>query len=213
MIIDFYEIIKKEKIEPKGVIHIGAHIGQELVTYEKCGFKDVLMIEANPTIFDSLVTIKSDICDLIFLNVAVSDQKGVFDFNITSNGRGGGEMSSSLLKLKRHKQLYPNIRQVKTISVNTDLIDNILRSSNLSNKNYNMMNLDIQGAELMALKGSIKTLKNIDIINTEINKTELYEDCVLLDELEKFLFDQGFYKHSENYKYSPEWGDAIFLKK
>ena len=75
------------------------------------------------------------------------------------------------------------------------------------------MNLDIQGAELMALKGSTKTLKNIDIINTEINKTELYEDCVLLDELEKFLFDQGFYKHSENYKYSPEWGDAIFLKK
>ena len=211
-IIDIKTILLRENITPSGVIHIGAHIGQELSMYEECGFENVLMIEANPDIYEKLIKVKSDKCKLKFLNVAVSDQKGNFDFNITSNGRGGGEMSSSLLKLKRHKQLYPAIKESKTIKVNTDLLDNLLLNNNLINEAYNMMNLDIQGAELMALKGSVKTLNTIDIINVEVNKSELYEGCVLLDELEEFLDKHDFYKYCEDYRYSPEWGDAVFLK-
>lgn len=213
MIIDLHSIIREEKIQPQGVIHIGAHTGSELSLYEEISFKRVLMIEANPDVFQHLTTLKSDICDLISLNVAVSDKKGTAPFYITSDGKGEGEMSSSLLKLKEHKALYPDIYQDKTIETKTDRLDDILKANNLPYENYNMINIDIQGAELMAFKGSTKILPNIDIINTEINKTELYEGCTLLDELESFLSERGFYKHTEFCKYDPEWGDAVFLKK
>jgi len=213
MIIDFKKIIKEKNITPKGVLHIGAHVGQELKDYEEAGFKKIIMIEANPYTFDKLKKIKSNISELFFYNLAISNKKGYTNFHITHNGRGQGEMSSSLLKLKKHTILYPNIKHHKTINVKCNTIDNFIVDNKLKAEDFNMLNMDIQGAELMALEGALQQLKFIDIINTEVNKSELYENCVLLEKLENFLNTNGFYMFEENYKHSPEWGDAIFLRK
>ena len=42
------------------------------------------------------------------------------------------------------------------------------------------MNLDIQEAELLALKGSDKILNYIDAIYTEVNLDEIYLNCAKL---------------------------------
>jgi FkbM family methyltransferase len=213
MIIDLQSILISENITPLGVIHIGAHKGQELQIYEKCGFIKVIFIEANPEIFHHLENLKSEICDVSSHNIAISDKEDIIDFYITTDNNGNGEMSSSILKLKKHKELYPNIVHKKTISVKTISLDEFLLQNNFNPIDYNMLNMDIQGAELLALKGGVKLLPNIDIINTEINKSELYENCALNYEIDEFLRKFGFVKYKEDYAYSTEWGDAIFLKK
>lgn len=213
MVIDYYKIMKMNGIPSKGVIHIGAHYGLEYKEYEKCGFERVIFIEANPEVFNKLKKISSDKIQLELINMAISDQNGFSDFYITQTPNAGGDQSSSLLKLKKHKVLYPTIKHSKTINVETIKLDDLMIRNGYDSKNYNMLNIDIQGAELMALKVGINTLKNIDIINTEVNKSELYENCVLMDELSNFLDKEGFKLVEENYKYSSEWGDAVFIRK
>ena len=76
----------------------------------------------------------------------------------------------------------------------------------------NVMVLDIQGAELMALKGSVETLKNIDAIVTEVSCTELYKGCALIEDLDAFLLKHGF-RRINTLVNGFSWGDALYLKK
>lgn len=47
MYIGLKEIIKNFNLDLKGVIHIGAHKGEELFSYYKNGIKNIVLIEAN----------------------------------------------------------------------------------------------------------------------------------------------------------------------
>lgn len=213
MFIDLKKILLENDIQPKGVIHVGAHKGLEISEYEKYGFSDVIFIEANPEVFPYLEEIKSNICKTHNYCVAISDYIGEVDFYITSDNAGGGEMSSSLLKLKNHKLLYPNITEKKSIKVKCTTLNNFVKDENIDLQKYNMLNFDIQGAELMALSGANQVLPYVDVINTEVNRSELYENCAIIHEIENFLSDFGFVKILEDFKYSSEWGDAIFIKR
>jgi hypothetical protein len=77
--------------------------------------------------------------------------------------------------------------------------------------------MDIQGAELLALKGAIKLLeeKKIGLIYTETYFRRQYNNQPLFHEISKFLADYGYYIqdiYSPIYgKGSIAWCDAIFL--
>ena len=66
-------------------------------------------------------------------------------------------------------------------------MDTLINENNIDIKNYNFLNLDIQWAELMALKGFGNFINDFDYIYTEVNIDELYEKCVLLGELDEYL--------------------------
>jgi len=74
------------------------------------------------------------------------------------------------------------------------------------------MNLDIQGAELKALKGSTLILPHIKSIYTEVNTKELYENCAMLHELDSYLESFGFTR-VETSMTEHGWGDAFYIKK
>jgi len=204
--IDLIEEFKKYGIPTRGVIHVGAHMGEELATYEKMGFKRVLWVEANPVIFNSLTNQRSKKCILNFENVAVSDKEGIFPFFVTNNGQ-----SSSLLKLGRHKQLHPWVVETQTIEVECTTLNNLFGKYDISE--YNFINIDIQGAELMAMRGAREILKHIDAINSEVNLTHVYEECGLKAELDTFLAEYDLTEVSDCFKHCPEWGDALYVKK
>lgn len=73
------------------------------------------------------------------------------------------------------------------------------------------MNLDIQGAELLALKGADDILNNIDYIYTEINIKEIYENCCLLHQVDDYLKSFGFIRIIINITHYG-WGDAFYIK-
>jgi hypothetical protein len=76
---------------------------------------------------------------------------------------------------------------------------------------YNVLILDIQGAELLALQGLSSLLNNFNTIYTEVNEEELYSGCCKLEDLDSYLSSFGFKR-----KYISTlngYGNALYIKK
>ena len=54
------------------------------------------------------------------------------------------------------------------------------------------MQLDVQGAELLVLKGAEERINNIKVIWIEVSKVEFYESQPLENEVRKFMKKSGF---------------------
>ncbi len=208
MIMDLGSLCKENHIVPRGVIHIGAHEGNELKTYNKLGLNHVLFIEANPIVFQKLRANVGAQPHVKTVNCAISDKNGMVELHVTSF-----DQSSSILPLKKHQELYPSIKETQKITVESKTLDTLLKELNIPAGNFNMINIDIQGAELLALKGGIETLTTIEAINTEVNFEELYEGCALIHDLDQFLSSFGFKRVKTLTPYHPSWGDAFYVKK
>jgi len=208
--LDLNELCIKHNIEPLGVIHIGAHEGQEVDDYLAMNVQKMLLIEANPDVYDrlknKLLDYDSDRIEAI--NFAISNYDGKALFRVTSS-----DQSSSLLPLKLHSQIYPQITEDKQIEVVCKQLDSLFQENHFDVTQYNLLNIDIQGAEMMALQGAKTTLKHIEAINIEVNYIELYEGCVLVHELDSFLSEYGFERVATISPYHQSWGDAFYVKK
>ncbi len=206
--LDLNQLCKQHSIVPRGIIHIGAHEGTETEKYLEMGAKKILFIEANPAVFERLQKNTADFPEVLAVNCAISDRCGKMTLHITSM-----DQSSSLLPLKHHQDYYPDIKETHKISVTAKTLDTLLRELNLSTDDYNILNIDIQGAELLAFQGAVKTLPYIDCINTEINYEELYEGCAIVDQIDTCLEKYGFNRVKTTTPYHHSWGDAFYVKK
>jgi len=207
MLIDLKYLCEKYQFIPKGIIHIGAHLGEEHVIYSTLEIKEVLWIEANKSIFQNLCSKLSHISTYKFFNYLVSDvDDKEYKFFITNNGE-----SSSLLELEEHLKEHPQIFVSDVVEMKSKTVDSIIQVNKVESSKYNFLNLDIQGAELLALKGAVDLLKNIDYVYSEVNIKHLYKDCALMDEMDSFLKEHGF-ERAEEKILSHGWGDAFYIK-
>lgn len=188
----FGNLIEKYKATVNGVIHVGGHVGEEIVNYKT--------ITNNIHIFEPLEWCYEQIDPSINkYNVALGSEEKVMTFNVASNNQ-----SSSILKPKLHltEHSWVHFNQTKEVQVKT------LDSFDISDCNF--LNMDVQGYELEVLKGSTETLKNIDYIFTEVNEKELYENCALVEHLDNFLVD---FNRVEIEMTPHGWGDAFYVRK
>lgn len=187
-------------IPEKGILHIGAHKCEELDLYRSIGIKeeDILWIEANPDLIDvSKNMIQAVISD--------KDNQEVV-FKITNNGE-----SSSILDLKTHLIEHPHIHEVKRMSLKTITLNKLYQERSIPLDRYDFINLDIQGAELMALRGASSILPFVKAIYTEVNEKELYEGCGLIGDLDTYLKDCGFMRVLTSMT-THGWGDALYIR-
>lgn len=206
--LDLPELCRQYAIEPRGIIHVGAHEGTELSTYKKMGVQRILFIEANPAVFERLQANVSDMPGIDVVACAISNQNGFVTLHVTSS-----DQSSSILPLKLHKKVYPQIEETHQIVVQSKKLDTLLDELKVMPNNFNILNIDIQGAELLAFEGSINLLMHIEAINTEVNFEELYEGCALIDQIDRFLDLHGFERVATTAPFDPSWGDAFYVKK
>jgi FkbM family methyltransferase len=202
MLIEF-EKVKKYGITPYGVIHVGMHKAEEYPIYKKAGVATILFVEANEKLAHEFAP---DDDDCVTVHAAVSDRHEWVEFNITNNGE-----SSSILELGDHSNIYPHIVNVEKVKMKTTTIDSINRKIGLNEATFNVLNLDIQGAELKALKG-VGDWRYIQAIFTEVNYREMYKGCALVGEIDSFLEEKGFEK-VEEVNTGAGWGDALYIKK
>lgn len=196
-------ILKKYNISIRGVLHIGAHECEELDFYKRIGLAptDVIWIDA---IHSNIFKAKQRGIPNVY-NAIITDKDDVeVNFNISNNGA-----SSSILELHTHKISHPNIVYVDKFSEDSITVDSFFKRNKLDATKYNLWNIDIQGAELLALKGGSKSLEHVDILYLEVNEKELYKDCALVGEIDAFLseFTRVLTKMSPH-----GWGDAIYVK-
>ena len=127
-------------------------------------------------------------------------------FYITNNLQ-----SSSILKLKEHLLEHPDIYETERIEMKTKTLKTFYDENKFNYDQFNFMALDIQGAELLALKGAKEIINFIDYIYIEVNIKELYENCALLDEIDEYLNNFGF-KRDNILLTQHGWGDAFYSK-
>lgn len=216
MLIDIFKIFSELNITPKGVIHLGAHKGEELILYRKLKLKHILLYEANKKLINYLKC-KAFLFNFLFkmniqvVNKAIYNHDKPCRLNITSNTQ-----SSSILNLGLHKTLYPNIIKKYESFVDGATLNNEFKNFYNIN-NFNILNMDIQGSELLALLGANNILDTLDVIYTEVNYKHMYEDCALINEIDEYLFKYDFSRFntkiiSDN-NGIPSWGDALYIKK
>lgn len=206
--LNIQELCRQYAIAPRGVIHVGAHEGTEITAYQQMGAQKVLFVEANPAVFERLQANLTGMPDVRSVNCAIGDRNGSVDLHVTSF-----DQSSSILQLKRHQEIYPHITETHQITVQSKTLDTLLQEQELNPSDFNILNIDIQGAELLALQGATNWLKSVELINTEVNYEELYEGCALIDQLDEFLEGHGFQRVATTTPIHPSWGDAIYVKK
>lgn len=181
----------------RGVIHVGAHELEELDEYHKNKLTDdkILWIDADPNLVQKNPRI---------VHAAISD---VDDQEVTLNISSNAGASSSLLELDTHKKYYPHISFVNSVKVKTKRLDSLIKDFSP----YNMINIDIQGCELLALKGLGENIKKLDYLYMEVNEEHLYKGCALVGEIDEYVKQFGF--HRVETKMTPyRYCDALYMK-
>lgn len=199
MLLDLKELISKYNIEIKGVIHIGAHFGEEYELYKSLNIKNLHFFEPVPSTFEIL---KNNVKDAKLYNVALGNISGEIEMNIETANQG---QSNSILEPDIHLKQYPHITFNNKIKVKINKLDEF----NISN--CNIINIDVQGFELEVFKGSVNTLDKIDYIISEVNREEVYKNCANVHLLDKFLNKYNFKRMETNWE-GVSWGDAFYQK-
>ena len=201
MLISLHELVEKYNIIFKGILHVGAHECEELSDYERYITRDkILWIEA---LSDKVENCKAKIPNINIENAVVSDTSEKIIFNVANNGQ-----SSSILDFGLHSHYHPQVHYVNSFEVETKLLKDILPKYDID---YNFLNLDIQGAELKALKGMKEYLHKVDYIYTEVNSDQVYVGCAIVIELDDYLKQFGFTRIETKWT-DYKWGDAFYAR-
>ena len=208
MLIPFDYLCKKYSLRPPGVLHLGANEGQEAPAYAAAGIERVVWVEALPQVFDVLKQKIAPIRGSVALLACLSDvDNQQVDFHVASNDG----QSSSFFELGTHAQAHPTVRYVKTIRMATIRVDTLLRQNKLEVGPGWLLNIDLQGAELLALKGMGDLFWEFDSAYIEVNVKELYIGCPLLKDIDAFFWEKGF-SRKEIKMTGSGWGDAFYLR-
>lgn len=207
MLIPLKTLVEKYNVHPKGVLHVGANVGEEAVQYEEQGIKNVVWIEANPDIFKTLVNNVSHLGHKTF-NICAGDENKETTFHIANNSG----QSSSVLPLGTHAKNHPNVKYTHDITVRMWKIKDFLSCEYDDHlKDIDFLSMDIQGFEMQALKGMGDLLNQFKWIYLEVNREEVYKGNGLARDIYKYLAQFGFKLKVEHYTRA-NWGDALLSK-
>jgi FkbM family methyltransferase len=208
MLIPFQQVIQSHNLNPKNVIHIGAHYGQEAEDYYANGVESSFWIEANPSVMEILESNLKKYPNAYATCACLSDQIGEVNFNIANN-----EQSSSMLDLAYHKVVHKEVEYSGSIKLTTTTLNALFMDMAIPYDHFDFLNADIQGAELLMLKGATHVLPYLKCLYLEVNKQELYKGCALIGDLDDFLKEYGFERKETVWCGDFGWGDAVYIKK
>jgi FkbM family methyltransferase len=187
-------------IKPTGVLHVGAHLGEELDGYENNCFGPVTWIEAQPELVRLLSERVNSPSKVI--SALVWSRSGVRKvLNLTNNGQ-----SSSVFNLGSHALSYPDIVVSGSLEMETSRLDDLLGGDV-----HDFLNLDIQGAEYEALEGLGSRIEQFNFVYTEVNRGQVYEGIKQVREIDEFLRGKGFQRVATVWT-SEDWGDSLYLR-
>lgn len=201
------EICARRGVRPKGVLHLGAHVGQEAPVYLAWNVPRVAWVEANPALIPELRRNVSGFPGHTVHEAAVWEKDGKkLKFYVASNGG-----SSSLLRMWLHSERYPEVTVSTELPVVTSTVDSLVRRDGLEAKEYDFLNMDLQGAEGLVLLGMEKQLEHLRWIYTEVNFEELYAGCSRFADIYRALARKCFHL-AECRREGEGWGEALFFR-
>lgn len=194
MLLPLDQLIAKHGLTIEGVVHCGAHEGQEAPVYSACDVGRVLWIEGDTEHTKALDAALARYPSQEWATVMLDEtpRRRTFHRADTADGSNHGQ-SSSLLELGTHATVHPEVRYVGDVDVDTFTLDQVMHRTWPAEERYpTMANLDLQGMELDVLRGAPQTLADLDVVYCEVNVDELYRAGAPLPDLDAFLIGNGF---------------------
>lgn len=198
-------ILSQYQLPITGILHVGAHECEELGLYGTLGVSPdrVLWIDA---INDKVEEAKKKGIPHVY-HAVVSDKDNTdVVFHVANNGQ-----SSSILEMGTHLHEHPHVFYVDNVIQKSITLSSFFKKHSIDPSSYSFWNFDIQGAELMALKGGEDLLIHASALYLEVNEAELYRGCGLIGEMDAFLDQRGFKRVLT--RMTPHgWGDALYVR-
>ena len=170
-------------LQPRGILDIGAYEGS-FAQMAKHFFPQapVLMIEAQPGKEQMLKAVAAALPGVDYRMVLLgSENRTQAQFQLTNPA--GNSSGSSL-----YAEQSGFARQALTLPMRT--LDDVLAQSPA--RLFDMLKLDVQGAELDVLRGAARTLAGIEVIITELSLLEYNKGAPLIGEVMARLDELGF---------------------
>lgn len=209
MLIPYRGIKEKYNIDPKGVLHIGCHYAEEAKDYYNNGITHSIWVEADPGLISKALSVLEPYPNYLLFNDCLTDtDNDEVTFHIANNEG----QSSSILELSLHLIKHPEVWYNNHITVKTKRLDSLFRDNNLDIEDYPFVNIDVQGAEGLVLKGFGELLHKVNFLYVECNEADLYRGCMQLPEMKEFLRTFGFVMKEKVMCGSTEWGDTFFIR-
>ena len=223
----YQRLFRKYAITPRGVIHLGGHVGQEALPYLLLGYDRVVFVEPDPQLIPALER-----------NVGyVEKLRGHLDrFMDGTDGRPFGQVVQAAIGDKNgtatlHVQpqqtqtnsiLQPIVgshekldRPSQSIEVPMQTLDTFMSSGlreGWTAEDFNVLYINVEGAELLVLRGAIDSLKRFELVYAEVNLRPHYEGNPSADDLESFMTEQGFVLRWAHMGFVPDTGYMIFTR-
>ncbi|MCF3623926.1 FkbM family methyltransferase [Planktothrix agardhii 1801] len=207
MKLNFPDLCQHHNITPRGIILIGAYDGKTLKRLNLPNTVKILVIDANQGAVERLQENFANSPNIQVVQAAIANHNDTVTLHLTSL-----ESSSSILPWKQYSEIYPNIKEIQQLTLSSRTLDTLLEELNLSPSDFNILILDIQGAELLALEGANQLLNTLDAIYTNVHYQELFEGGALAEEVNQFLSDYQFDIVAEDTPYHPAWGEAFYVR-
>jgi len=186
LIQNFIDFIKSKKdFNPKTILDIGSRDLDQSIEFSSI-YPDakIYAFEPNPDQFEICYKKANNYSNIQAHKLAISDKKGTLDFYKTLGNIG----ASSLLE--PIDVPFASSQDVEKISVDSDRLDSWMNSNNI--QIVDIMWMDTQGVELLALKSMGDHIKNVRFIHCEASQAAYYKDHILKNDLEEFLINCGF---------------------
>lgn len=203
-------------IEPKIIVLGGIHHGDSALKYLNL-FPNAIIHGFEPNSRNlSLARLKlrGNLDRVQLYPFALSSNSGKANLHINSH-----DATHSLFEIGKIKYWDEHVDTIAIEQVETITLDSFSEEYGVTN--IDLLHLDIQGAELDALKGAENLLKKraVFLVRCESEFEEIYFDQPLFWDIGKFLssFKYRFVKNVDN-KYRGEdiprlvWTDSLFLK-
>jgi FkbM family methyltransferase len=182
---DFLNYIKTHhKFYPEAIIDVGVARGTFEI-YETFPKSEIILIEPVEEFNNDLISIQNNYDAVSIFHCAVGHTTGIININVHDDLEG-----SSLYNEQEGKSTDGKTREIEI-----KLLDDICKSYIDSSKSI-LLKIDVQGAELDVLKGSIKLLPNIEIIVLEvslhkffINGPEFYDVIEYMNQIGYAVYD------------------------
>lgn len=192
-----YEFIKHSK----GVIHVGANTGQARDIYAAHNLP-VVWIEPIWDVFKQLERNIRDYPNQFAFNYLLTDKDNQeYSFHIANNDG----QSSSLFEFGEHAQIWPEIKYARSEKLFSWTLRRVIEQREVDLSTFDTLIMDVQGAELLVLKGAGDLLDKFKFIRAEACDFELYKGGCQLKDLDEYLIQRGFERvYTWHYKRSPQ---------
>lgn len=213
MIFDLKEVVRHFELPITGTIQVGAFVGEELPAYRELGLYNTILFEPQRHLFD-IIQSKCEGEERVY-NVALGNNDCDMEMYVSHREGGiehGSGASSSLLKPRKHLSEHPEVTFPQIITISMTTLDSFISENDINLKEYNFLNIDVQGYELEVLKGATSTLEEMDILLLEVNRDEVYEGCPMIEEIDCYLANTSGFKREHVVWQSESWGDALYLR-